>query len=132
MGVTVFAAIVGVICVAAAARFLWSRRSARRRAAAATPEALSQQYAQERHTQLAAIARREGWTEAAFTHVLGGRIDVGMTQDMVLLAWGGPAAVDHRRVSPQGVRVERWVYRFPDGAAQYVWFADGRVREVRG
>lgn len=92
----------------------------------------TRQYAAERQAQLSAIAEEKGWSPAAYDHVLRGRINAGMNQEMVLLAWGGPSAIDNRRTGPGGAPVERWVYHFPDGAVQYIWFANGRVVEVRG
>ena len=134
MGVIVVIAVIAVALAVWGAIHLYTgrRATAPQPAPEPTPADLSRQYATERQAQLAAIARREGWTGAAFDPVLRGRIAAGMNQDMVLLAWGGPTAIDHRAVTPQGAKVERWIYRSPDGATQYIWFAEGRVVKIQG
>jgi len=118
------------LVVAGVVGLAWSRRR-RRKSGEDVEGAQRQQYAEERFHQLKAIAERDQWTEAAFDVVLEGRIDVGMTQDMVLLAWGGPAVVDSRQTDPRGRSVERWVYRNLDGATWHVWFVEGRVFRVQ-
>lgn len=96
-----------------------------------TIAARERHYSAQRRVQLAAIARKNGWTGAAYDQVLNGHIGEGMNQDMVLLAWGGPTSIDNRLTTPAGARVERWIYRSPqDDAVQYVWFADGRVVRI--
>ncbi len=123
--IVVFIALLLMLIVARAFR-------SRRQAARSRPEPAGQRhYYDERRTQLAVIARQQGWTEAAYDCVLRGEIGVGMNQDMVLLAWGGPSGVDRRATTANGGKVERWLYRSPqDGATQYVWFAGGRVVRI--
>ncbi len=128
--VVVIAAAIGI--GGALAVYRWRRGRVPSWADAPALGTLSHQYAAERQTQLAAIAEEKGWSSSAYDHVLRGRIDAGMNQEMVLLAWGGPSAIDNRRTGPGGAPVERWIYHFPDGAVQYIWFAEGRVVEVRG
>ncbi len=94
--------------------------------------AAAQQYATERQRQLATIAQQNGWKPEAVAYVQRGKIERGMNQDMVLLAWGGPTSIDHRTVTPDGRKVERWIYAAPDGVQQYVWFAEGRVVRIEG
>ncbi len=124
-------------------RFFWTRPN-RGVSEQQAPRPLSDEYPREteahkgqtryttaRRMQLKSIARGKGWTRDAYHHVLRGQIAPGMDQDMVLLAWGGPSAVDHRTKTPAGVPVERWVYAsVTDDSVQYVWFANGRVARV--
>lgn len=78
----------------------------------------------------AILARRHRWSEETCKLLLEKRIRLGMTQEMVSLAWGKPPYVDQEETTAKSKK-ERWVYGRPRVNARYVWFKNGRVSKIK-
>jgi hypothetical protein len=94
-----------------------------------TLEAQRDSVAREGALRARADKRREllkrGWGRANVDAVLEGKIHIGMTAEMVRLAWGDPRSVN-RTVTSAGTH-EQWVY----GSGYYVYFNGGLVTAIQ-
>lgn len=85
----------------------------------------------EKERQAKILAKRGQWSDGQIQSALNKKISAGMTEEMVLLAWGQPANIDKREITKSGLNKERWVYGRPRKGASYVYFSDGEVQKVQ-
>jgi hypothetical protein len=98
--------------------------AAKERAEAARQARAQQREAERRKAAAAARYRKQGWSERAIAAVLGRKIYLGMTKEMVRASWGLPDDIN-RTITVAGVH-EQWVY-----GDSYVYFDDGRLTAIQ-
>lgn len=118
-------AIVGIV----AFRVWSSRKRAAQQAAreAARKEAWQ---AAEAARKEAVMAHQSEWGDVTCQTILERDIDLGMTEEMVRLAWGEPTTTEMKEVTVKGSKT-RWIYGVPRKGARYIWFTNGEVSRIR-
>lgn len=113
----------------AESKCVWRVRSAQSfrdsvAAAAATKAAAEEKAALNAARARAAAIRAKGWSRKITDDVIGERVAVGMTAEMVRLSWGDPQKVN-TTLTASG-RSEQWVYR-----GSYVYLRNGIVTAIQ-
>lgn len=85
--------------------------------------------AKERQRQRYIAQQVDRWGETLCRTLLQGKIDLNMTEEMVILAWGNPTEKEFKQKTRNGERY-RWKYKNPQGRSAYVWVTDGIVNKI--
>jgi hypothetical protein len=88
------------------------------------------EYRIERARRKAILAHCDEWGEKFCQAVIDKDVLIGMTEEMVRLAWGRPDKIDMREVTERGEKF-RWIYGTPRKDAKYVWFTYGKVSKIK-
>lgn len=96
-----------------------------REARANQERALNARQEANRRTQRLQLIRKKGWSPVITDAIVAGRIRIGMTEEMVLLAWGFPARVN-TTLNANG-KLQQWVY----GSGNYVYLQNGIVTTIQ-
>ena len=75
-------------------------------------------------------ANKELWGEKICDSLIRRKIAIGMTEDMVLLAWGNPRRRENKELTATR-KTTRWIYGQPRRGANYVWFVNGEVSKIQ-
>lgn len=70
------------------------------------------------------------WGEENCQLVINKKVIVGMTEEMVKLAWGTPRVIDDKEITTNSKK-ERWVYGQPRKEVRYISFTDGKVTKIK-
>ena len=73
---------------------------------------------------------RPFWGDEICDLITAKKIEIGMSEEMVFLAWGKPHKVDNTEITER-FKKERWVYGKPRVDASYVTFKDGTVTSIK-
>lgn len=81
--------------------------------------------------RLALIAKLKPlWGDEICDLITAKKVEIGMSKEMVLLAWGKPHKVDNTEITERFEKT-RWVYGQPRVNASYVTFKDGIVTSIK-
>lgn len=125
------AVLIGGLVLVIFGLFVTWRGTASKRASVKRQQEIQQAYEEQAQQRKDAIWQHESEWGADICRMVDARkLDTGMTQEMVRLAWGYPTTVDEQEKTARSSR-ERWVYGQPRRGANYVWFVNGRISKVK-
>jgi hypothetical protein len=75
------------------------------------------------------MAHKKEWGRDICNIVIAKNVELGMTMEMVKLAWGTPAETSSETTLKADKN--RWVYGEKRVNARYVYFTDGRVTQIK-
>lgn len=70
------------------------------------------------------------WGQDVCDALLAKRVRIGMTPEMVMLAWGKPSKIDEKETTAKSEKY-RYVYGRPRKGANYIWFKNGVVSKLK-
>jgi hypothetical protein len=76
------------------------------------------------------LKRLPEWGQDNCLDILTTKIRIGMTAEMVRLAFGEPTTEDEKVISPKG-NGYRWIYGYPRQGAVYIWFKNDKVTKIK-
>lgn len=70
------------------------------------------------------------WGDEVCDLITDKKVEIGMSKEMVLVAWGKPHKVDSAEITERFEKI-RWVYGKPRINASYLTFKDGVVTSIK-
>ena len=76
------------------------------------------------------MSYQDEWGDEICMMISNRQIGLGMTEEMVKMAWGKPTHIEDKELT-QNRYITRWIYGQPRKGAKYVWFTNGKITKVK-